>query len=76
MLTLNQRVAGNPQASQEDSGDGDDEDEDTVRDINNGSQETVALEGQASQTMLAIREQIAQDMWVEYQSYLARHRLN
>jgi len=50
--------------------------ENTVRDINNGSQETVALEGQASQTMLAIREQIAQDMWVEYQSYLARHRLN
>jgi len=76
MLTLNQLVARNLQASQKDSGDGDDEDEDTVRDITNGSQETVALEGQASQTMLAIREQIAQDMWVEYQSYLARHRLN
>jgi len=76
MLTLNKLAGGNPRATQEESGNRDNEAEDAGRDINYGSQEVAGVAGQASQTMLAIREQIAQDIWLDYQSYLARHRLD
>jgi len=76
MLTLKKLAGDNPRATQEESGNGDNEAEDAGRDINYGSQEMAGVAGQASQTMLAISEQIAQDMWLDYQSYLVRHRLD
>jgi len=73
MLTVNPQVADHSESFQEELGIGYDEQEDERGDINYRSQEIGPVERQSSQTMLAIRDKIAEDMWLQYYLYLARH---
>jgi len=66
MLTINPQVADHSQSSSEELGIGYDEQEDESVDIYYRSQEIGLVEGQSSQTMLAITDKIAEDMWLQY----------